>query len=115
MDFKAIRAFLAKFRASITLGSSDKTYPELLAKHDKGYAPDQGLTLNLSANDLASFQAIFGKTGSGISCCSIRPIALQWVERRERIQGKWDARKARMRHERETAKAIGPARRQGRL
>lgn len=106
---------LGSFRSRPGVGSTTKTYADFLTERDQAYAPDQGSVLCLSEDDLARFQAIFGTTGSGMSCRLIRPIALQWLERRERIQRKWDARKARMRHERETAQAIGPSRRQGRL
>jgi hypothetical protein len=38
-----------------------------------------------------------------------------WFRHRPSIQARWDARKERMRLERGTAQATGPARRQGRL
>lgn len=106
---------LGSFSSRHGVGSTTKTYADFLSEGDQTYAPDRGRVLCLSEDDLASFQASFGKTWSGMSCCSMGPIALQWLERRERIQGKWDARKARMCHERETAQATGPSRRQGRL
>lgn len=92
----------------------------LLKKDDLSRAPADGQPLTLSVQDLTSNFSGFGRT-RGKSPEDLLRMAecfkdwKDWFRDRPAIQARWDARKERMRLERGTAQATGPARRQGRL
>ena len=87
----------------------------VLAEHDKIYAPDPEL-LKLLTEDFSSQLHMFGQAVVGMTSAWMQQYANQWAEqRREQVQARWDARRERMRMDRNTATALGAPRRQGRL
>lgn len=45
-----------------------------------GYAPDRGLPLGMTANDLSTSLMVFGETGSGKTSGLLRPLMKWWID-----------------------------------
>ena len=64
------------------------------------YAPDVGLRLEMSSDDLAAHDPLFGQTGSGMSFGFVRPLVREWHGRQSSAPGGRPLRKALRRRKR---------------
>jgi hypothetical protein len=68
------------------------------------HASDVGLRLEMSSDDLAAHDSLFGQTGANMSCGFVRPLVRDWYSRQSSAPGGRPLRRAPRRRKRKGAR-----------